>query len=177
MNEKIDFSKRFVSALDNAGFSTLSNAKLGKLFGVSAPMITHYRHGEKLPSVDTLIRIANKCKVSVIWLIQGMGEMNLVDVRNHQINAQEPDSTYNTPSIDVAINHAKKIKDDFGIYFVLGAVSLIFLQMFINIGMNIGLLPVVGLPLPFVSYGGSAMISSLIMVGVSESIIIRSKVL
>ncbi len=74
------------------------------------------------------------------------------------------------------IGHVGKIKDDFGIYFILGAVSLIFLQMFINIGMNIGLLPVVGLPLPFVSYGGSAMVSSLIMVGILESIIIRSKI-
>ena len=74
------------------------------------------------------------------------------------------------------MSHVGKIKDDFGIYFILGAVSLIFLQMFINIGMNIGLLPVVGLPLPFVSYGGSAMVSSLIMVGILESIIIRSKI-
>ncbi|MCK4539650.1 rod shape-determining protein RodA [Candidatus Parcubacteria bacterium] len=74
------------------------------------------------------------------------------------------------------IHHIGKIKDDFGIYFILGAVSLIFLQMFINIGMNIGLLPVVGLSLPFVSYGGSAMISCLIMVGILESIIIRSKI-
>lgn len=74
------------------------------------------------------------------------------------------------------IRHIGRIKDDFGIYFILGAVSLIFLQMFINIGMNIGLLPVVGLPLPFVSYGGSAMVSSLIMVGILESIIIRSKI-
>ena len=74
------------------------------------------------------------------------------------------------------IRHIGKIKDDFGIYFILGAVSLIFLQMFINIGMNIGLLPVVGLSLPFVSYGGSAMISSLIMVGIIESIIICSKI-
>ena len=46
----------------------------------------------------------------------------------------------------------------------------------INIGMNTGLLPVIGISLPFVSYGGSAMIISLILVGVVESIIIRSKI-
>src|SRR3989344_4273289 len=67
----------------------------------------------------------------------------------------------------------KSVKDDFGIFFILGAMSLIFIEMFINIGMNMGLLPVVGIPLPFVSYGGSAMISNLIMLGVVQSIILR----
>lgn len=70
----------------------------------------------------------------------------------------------------------KNVKDDFGIFFILGAVSLIFIEMFINIGMNIGILPVVGIPLPLVSYGGSAMISNLIMLGVVQSIVIRSKI-
>lgn len=73
------------------------------------------------------------------------------------------------------LTNVKKINDDFGIYFVLGVVALIFIEMFINIGMNIGLLPVVGISLPFLSYGGSAIISSLMMVGVVESIIIRSR--
>lgn len=70
----------------------------------------------------------------------------------------------------------KKINNDFGIFFILGAMGLIFIQMFINIGMNIGLLPVVGISLPFVSYGGSAMLSSLILVGIIQSIIIRSRI-
>ena len=68
------------------------------------------------------------------------------------------------------------MNDDFAIYFVLGVAGLIFIEMFINIGMNIGLLPVVGISLPFLSYGGSAIISSLMMVGVIESIIIRSRI-
>jgi rod shape determining protein RodA len=70
----------------------------------------------------------------------------------------------------------KEVNNDFGIYFILGVMSLIFIEMFINIGMNIGLIPVVGIALPFLSYGGSALISSLIMVGIAESIIIRSKI-
>ncbi len=68
------------------------------------------------------------------------------------------------------------IKDDFGIYFILGVLGLIFIEMFINIGMNIGLMPVVGISLPFVSYGGSSIISTMIMIGICESIIIRSKI-
>ena len=69
----------------------------------------------------------------------------------------------------------KAINNDFGIFFIIGGLALIFIEMFINIGMNIGLLPVIGISLPFVSYGGSAMITSLMLIGVAESIIIRSK--
>lgn len=72
--------------------------------------------------------------------------------------------------------HLKRINNDFGVFFILGALSLIFIEMFINIGMNLGILPVVGISLPFLSYGGSGLISSLMLVGVVESIIIRSKV-
>jgi len=70
----------------------------------------------------------------------------------------------------------RKINNDFGIYFIIGAAGLIFIQMFINIGMNLGLLPVVGLPLPFVSYGGSSLLSLLILVGIIENIIIKSRI-
>lgn len=70
---------------------------------------------------------------------------------------------------------AKKANNDFGIYYLVGVTALIFIEMFINIGMNVGLLPVVGISLPFLSYGGSAIVATLMMVGVAESIIIRSK--
>lgn len=65
--------------------------------------------------------------------------------------------------------------DDFAIFFILGVVGLIFIEMFINIGMNIGIMPVVGISLPFVSYGGSSILASFIMIGMIENIIIRSK--
>ena len=70
----------------------------------------------------------------------------------------------------------RKINNDFGIFFVLGAMSLIFIEMFINIAMNMGMLPVIGIALPFLSYGGSSIISNLMMVGVVQSIIIRSRI-
>ncbi len=70
----------------------------------------------------------------------------------------------------------KNFKDDFAIFFVLGVVGLIFIQMFINISMNIGIFPVVGIPLPFISYGGSALISNFILMGIVENIIIQSKI-
>ena len=70
----------------------------------------------------------------------------------------------------------KKINSDFGIFFILGVLVLIFIEMFINIGMNIGILPVVGISLPFISYGGSAIVSTLIMAGIIQNIIIKSKI-
>ena len=73
------------------------------------------------------------------------------------------------------LSSLKKINNDFGVFFILGTVALIFIEMFINIAMNIGLLPVIGISLPFLSYGGSAIISTLIIMGIAQSIIIRSK--
>jgi len=70
----------------------------------------------------------------------------------------------------------RRVGNDFGIYFIIGSAGLIFIQMFINIGMNLGIMPVVGLPLPFVSYGGSSLLSLLILVGIIENIIIKSKI-
>lgn len=56
-------------------------------------------------------------------------------------------------------------EDRFGACLVAGVTGMIVFQVFQNIGMTIGLLPVTGLPLPFISYGGSALISNLIAVG------------
>jgi len=47
----------------------------------------------------------------------------------------------------------------------LGVTTILAFQMLVNIGMAVGFLPVTGLPLPFVSYGGSSLLSSWILVG------------
>jgi rod shape determining protein RodA len=70
----------------------------------------------------------------------------------------------------------RKINNDFAIFFILAVVGLIFMEMFINISMNIGILPIVGIALPFLSYGGSSVVASLIMIGIIENIIIKSKI-
>jgi len=75
-----------------------------------------------------------------------------------------------------SLSALKKVNNDFGIYFILGVIGLIFTHMFINIGMNIGLLPIVGLPLPFISYGGSATLSLFVAIGIMQNIIIKSKI-
>lgn len=69
---------------------------------------------------------------------------------------------------------ALKTENNFASYLVLGTAILFFVQSFINIGMNLGLLPVTGLPLPFVSMGGSSLLSCFILVGIAESVNLRS---
>lgn len=58
----------------------------------------------------------------------------------------------------------------FGKIFSAAAFSLIFFQFFINIGMNIGILPIVGITLPFVSYGGSSLLCNFILLGMLFSL-------
>ncbi len=60
---------------------------------------------------------------------------------------------------------AKGSKDDFSKLICLGLTSWIVIQAFVNIGAMLGLLPLTGIPLPFISYGGSALVISLIAVG------------
>ena len=67
--------------------------------------------------------------------------------------------------IAICINIAMKTKHQFGRLFVIGIVNIFFVHMFINIGMVMGLLPVVGAPLPFISYGGTIMGSMMIGFG------------
>jgi rod shape determining protein RodA len=65
---------------------------------------------------------------------------------------------------------AARADDQFGT-LVAGGIAIWFaVQSFINIGMTIGIVPVTGLPLPFVSYGGSAMIADMLAVGMLQSI-------
>ena len=67
--------------------------------------------------------------------------------------------------------------DTFGALVCFGVATLIAFQAVVNIGMNLRLLPVTGLPLPFVSYGGSSLLSLLIGIGLVESVILRHKAL
>ena len=64
--------------------------------------------------------------------------------------------------------------DDFGKYMAVGIAVLIFIHSFVNIGMTIRLMPVTGLPLPLVSLGGSFIISTMIALGLLQSIYIRA---
>jgi len=66
-------------------------------------------------------------------------------------------------------------RDSFGSYICYGVGAIVLYQSFFNIGMNMNLLPVAGLPLPFVSYGGSSLWTFLFGIGLVESVILRHK--
>lgn len=69
---------------------------------------------------------------------------------------------------------ARDCRDDFSLFMVMGIMLLFFIQTFLNIAVNIGFAPVTGVTLPFVSYGGSSLLMSMAMLGVLESIKMRS---
>ncbi len=66
--------------------------------------------------------------------------------------------------ITKAIYVAKTAKDDLGSYIAAGIAGIFLFHMVENIGMTIGLLPITGVPLPFVSYGGSSLLTNLILI-------------
>jgi len=65
---------------------------------------------------------------------------------------------------------AQNAKDDFGSLIAIGVLSMIVFQVVINIGMTIGLSPVTGIPLPWLSYGRSALIMNFMAIGLVESV-------
>jgi len=71
------------------------------------------------------------------------------------------------------LNISTRSKDRFGTIVAFGVVSLIFWHVIINIGMALGMMPVVGIPLPFMSYGGSAILSMMAGVGLLLNISMR----
>jgi rod shape determining protein RodA len=73
------------------------------------------------------------------------------------------------------IKIAIRAENNFARLFCVGSVIVFVFQVFVNIGMNIGLLPITGIPLSFVSYGGSNLLINFIMLGIIQSIAIRGK--
>lgn len=66
-------------------------------------------------------------------------------------------------------------KNYFGRMIGVGCVLMILFQLLVNIGMNIGILPITGIPLPFVSYGGSALLVLFVLMGIVESVNVNNK--
>lgn len=71
------------------------------------------------------------------------------------------------------IEAAYQAQDDLGRIIAIGIGAMVTVHLFINVGMAIGLMPVTGLPLPFISYGGSSMLSFLIGIGILLNIRMR----
>jgi rod shape determining protein RodA len=70
---------------------------------------------------------------------------------------------------------AGRARDTFGMLIVVGVTTAILFQLVINVGMNLNIMPVAGIPLPFISYGGSSLWTMLIGIGLAESVMLRHK--
>lgn len=64
-------------------------------------------------------------------------------------------------------------RDEFGQLLALGASAVLLFQAFVNIGMNVNLLPVVGIPLPFISAGGTPLVTMLVTQGILQSVLMH----
>jgi rod shape determining protein RodA len=73
-----------------------------------------------------------------------------------------------------ALRIARYAMDQFGTLVSVGIVCWFAFQTFENIGMNLGIMPITGLPLPFVSYGGTSMFVSMIAIGLLQNVRVRS---
>ncbi len=69
--------------------------------------------------------------------------------------------------------HAMRAKDRLGMLVVVGAVACVFWPTVINTGMVLGLFPVVGIPLPFISYGGSSLVTTMACMGLIQGVAMR----
>lgn len=72
-----------------------------------------------------------------------------------------------------ALRIALLAKDPFGTYVAAGIASMFAIQMFVNIGMTVGIMPITGITLPFVSYGGSSLLANSVAVGMLLNIHMR----
>ena len=73
------------------------------------------------------------------------------------------------------IYQSLRIEDPFASYMLIGVLGMLLFHVVENICMVIGLLPVTGIPLPFVSYGGSNMLTNMMAIGLAENVIMRSR--
>ena len=71
------------------------------------------------------------------------------------------------------LNIAHGCRDSFGTILSVGVTAMIFWQVFINVGMIMGLMPVVGVPLPLISYGGSSVVTVMIGIGILMNVSMR----
>ncbi len=71
------------------------------------------------------------------------------------------------------LRNAQLARDGFGTLLCAGVFSMFLFQVFQNVGMNLKIMPITGVPLPFVSYGGSSLLTSLLAIGLVQSVAVH----
>ena len=67
-------------------------------------------------------------------------------------------------------------KNLFGALIAGGIVAMLLFQVFVNVGMNVGIMPITGIPLPLMTYGGSSVLATLLAIGLLQSIHAQGRV-
>jgi rod shape determining protein RodA len=70
---------------------------------------------------------------------------------------------------------AYRSRDRFGMFIAVGVATMFLFHVLVNVGMNMGIMPVTGIPLPFISYGGTSLIVALAAIGLIQSVAARHK--
>jgi rod shape determining protein RodA len=73
------------------------------------------------------------------------------------------------------LSAARIAGDEFGMLICIGLAGKLIFEVLINIGMNMGIMPVTGIPLPFLSYGGTTLLTNAMLLGVVQSVVVRYK--
>lgn len=71
---------------------------------------------------------------------------------------------------------AQSAADNFGVFLAMGVFTMLFFQMAVNVGMNLGLLPITGIPLPLISSGGSSLLTTLVSLALVQSLALRRQI-
>jgi rod shape determining protein RodA len=74
-----------------------------------------------------------------------------------------------------SLRAVSRSRDLFGMYLAVGITAMLLFHIFVNVGMNLGIMPVTGIPLPLVSYGGTAVIMTFVSLGLLQSVISRAR--
>jgi rod shape determining protein RodA len=78
-----------------------------------------------------------------------------------------------TVTIAAALRAVVAAKDRFGVLLAAGLVAMLAFHIIVNVGMTIGIMPITGIPLPFMSYGGSALMTDYVAVGILINIVLQ----
>jgi len=66
-------------------------------------------------------------------------------------------------------------KNSYGTLVAAGIAAMLLFQVFVNVGMNLGIMPITGIPLPLMSYGGSSVLATFLAIGVLQSIHMQAR--
>jgi rod shape determining protein RodA len=168
-----------------AGFPLLEDYQQQRVFTFLFPDPAA-RFGNNYNVTQALIAIG-----SGGWLGQGYGQGNQVQLRF--LKVRHTDFIFSALSEEFGflgaivvllilgfiiwrcLRAARLARDTFGALIAYGVATLIFFHTAVNVAMNLNIIPVTGLPLPFVSYGGSTLLSLMLGIGLVESVVLRQK--